>query len=230
VDRLLCVTQVAPYLDGPAGVHGVLDQASTAVFELANMNDLDALRVSDVSELSPDEIDRSRVLALFTIGETPWTEAQRAAILDGVRSGRTSVVAIHAATDSCHGWDDYLALVGARFDGHPWTQTFDMDVVDTTHPATRHLGPRWSWRDEVYLFRDLRPDARILLRVSEGQLDMSVDGARRPAAGFPLAWCFTEGRGRAFYTSLGHFPGAWESPVFLRHLAGGLAWALGEGE
>ena len=31
-----------------------------------------------------------------------------------------------------------------------------------------------------------------------------------------------------FSTSLGHFPGAWESPVYLRHLAGGLGWALAE--
>ncbi len=29
---------------------------------------------------------------------------------------------------------------------------------------------------------------------------------------------------RSFYTALGHFPLAWELPVYLRHLAGGLAW------
>jgi type 1 glutamine amidotransferase len=49
-----------------------------------------------------------------------------------------------------------------------------------------------------------------------------------PAFGFPLVWCFSEGRGRVFSTSLGHFPSAWESPAYLRHLAGGLGWALGE--
>jgi type 1 glutamine amidotransferase len=41
------------------------------------------------------------------------------------------------------------------------------------------------------------------------------------------SWCFTEGEGRVFSTSLGHFPSAWESPAYLQHLAGGLAWALG---
>ena len=54
--------------------------------------------------------------------------------------------------------------------------------------------------------------------------------AGHPDFGFPLSWCFTEGDGRVFSTSLGHFPGAWESPVYLQHLAGGLAWALGEGK
>jgi type 1 glutamine amidotransferase len=80
----------------------------------------------------------------------------------------------------------------------------------------------------VYQFRDLRPDAQVLLRVREGELDLSAGGAVEPAFGFPLAWCFAEGRGRVFSTSLGHFPSAWESPAYLRHLAGGLGWALGE--
>ena len=33
-DRLLFVSQVAPYQDGPAGVHGVLDQAAVGVGEI----------------------------------------------------------------------------------------------------------------------------------------------------------------------------------------------------
>ncbi len=57
-------------------------------------------------------------------------------------------------------------------------------------------------------------------------------GERGPAelpAGSPLAWCFSEGRGRVFSTGLGHVPAAWESRAYLRHLLGGLAWSLGEG-
>ena len=85
----------------------------------------------------------------------------------------------------------------------------------------------WHWHDEVYQFRDLRPDAQVLLRVRDGELDLDAPGARPPSFGYPLAWCFAEGDGRVFSTSLGHFPSAWESPDYLRHLAGGLAWALG---
>ena len=35
-------------------------------------------------------------------------------------------------------------MLGARFDGHPWTQDFAIDVVDGDHPATVHLGPGGS--------------------------------------------------------------------------------------
>jgi len=186
---LLFVTQVAPYRDGPAGAHGVLDQATHGVAEAAELNGLSPRRVEDVRELA--------------------------------------LVSIHSATDSCYGWGDYGALVGARFDGHPWTQSFRIDVVDPEHPACAHLEREWEWRDEVYQFRDLRADAHILLRVRDGELDLEQPGARSPAFGYPLAWCFTEGRGRVFSTSLGHFPSAWESPVYLRHVSGGLGWTLG---
>jgi uncharacterized protein len=225
---LFVVTQVAPYRDGPAGVHGVLPQSTVALAELAGLAGLRPQPVPDISDLDPVDLAAGGVLALFTIGETPWSLSQRSAIVDGVRSGRLGIVGIHSATDSCMGWDDYGLLLGARFDGHPWTQAFEAEVAERAHPATEHLGVSWTCHDEVYLFRDLRADARVLLRVAEGQLDMDVPGARLPATGLPLCWCFTEGAGRVFYTALGHFPAAWESPVYLRHLSGGVAWVLGE--
>jgi type 1 glutamine amidotransferase len=227
-ESLLFVTQVAPYRDGPAGVHGVLDQAAVGVGQVAEMHGLRAQRVDDVRDVSVDAITAARALALFTIGETPWSAEQRNAIVEQVRAGRLAICAIHSATDACYGWDEYGEIVGARFDGHPWTQTFVADVLDPTHPACAHLGADWRWHDEVYQFRDLRPDAQVLLRVRDGELDLSAAGARPPSFGYPLSWCFTEGDGRVFSSSLGHFPSAWESPAYLRHLAGGLGWALGE--
>ena len=229
-DTLVFVTQVAPYRDGPAGVHGVLDQAAVGVAQAAELNGLRSQRVDDVRDLDDADLARARALALFTIGETPWSARQRAIVLDRLRANALAVVAVHSATDSCYGWDDYGRVVGARFDGHPWTKTVALDVAESQHPATRHLGSEWRWHDEVYQFRDLRPDARVLLKVRDGELDLSAPGAKQPAYGFPLSWCFAEGDGRVFSTSLGHFPGAWESPTYLQHLTGGLAWALGEGE
>lgn len=226
---LLFVSQVAPYRDGPAGVHGVLEQAAAALAQIAELHGLRAVHVRDVRDLHTGAISDARALALFTIGETPWSERQREEILAGVRTGRLALCAIHSATDACYGWEQYGALVGARFDGHPWTTTVPLEVCDPDHPATTHLGDTWEWHDEVYQFAGLRPDARILLRVPDGALDLSVPGARPPAFGYPLSWCFTHGEGRVFSTSLGHFPAAWEHPAYLRHVAGGLGWALGDG-
>lgn len=234
---LLYVTQVAPYEAGPygaaggerrpAGVHGVLAQSATAVAELAGLHGLTARTVEDVTELSDDDITAARVMALFTIGETPWSAAQQQLIAGQVRAGALGILGFHAATDSSYGWPEYGALLGARFDGHPWTQEFTVEVRDREHPATAGLDASFHWRDEVYLFRDLRADARVLLAAREEDLDMSAPAARRPPIGFPLAWCHEEGQGRCFYTALGHFPAAWESPMLLNSLAGALGWVLG---
>jgi type 1 glutamine amidotransferase len=221
---MLILTQVAPYVDGPAGVHGVLGQATTGLRELAELSDLSPVVVHDVRDLSPHQLGSARVLALFTIGETPFTDPQRDAVLASWRAGELGVLGVHSATDACHGWPEFGSVIGARFAGHPWTQSFSIDVVDHDHPATAHLPEQWSWHDEIYLFESLRPDARVLLRLADDQVDLSVPGGRVPDCGFPLAWCHTEEAGRTFYTALGHFPGAWETPAYLRHLAGGLAW------
>ncbi len=139
---MIYVTQVAPYQDGPAGVHGVLGQSATAMGQLAESAGLELVCAPDVRRLADDSLSGAQVVALFTIGETPWSPGQRAILLDGVRAGRTHVMAVHAATDSCYSWDDYGTLVGARFNGHPWTQAFRAEVCDQSHPATAHLGPR----------------------------------------------------------------------------------------
>ena len=226
---MFIVTEVAPYQNGPAGVHGVLPQAAVALGEIAALTGLEPVPMTSVSDVDAGALAEGGVLALFTIGETPWSATQRAAITDAVRAGRLSILGIHAATDACIAWAEYGTLLGARFDGHPWTQDFDVEVTDPSHPSVQHLGARFAWHDEVYLFRDVRPDAHVLLRVADGQLDMTVPGGREPPAGFPLAWCFSEGRGRVFYTSLGHFSSAWETPAYLRHLHGGLGWLVADG-
>ena len=89
-----------------------------------------------------------------------------------------------------------------------------------------------EWHDEVYLFRELRPDARCCWPPGRAELDggdvTPTGGAIPDLSAYPLSWCFTEGAGRVFSTSLGHFPHAWESPTICRHLAGGSLAGLGE--
>ena len=153
------------------------------------MHGLDPTVVTDVGDISPDRLAAVRVLALFTIGETPWSPAQKEAVHTSWQRGHLRILGVHSATDANHRWPEYGTMLGARFDGHPWTQDFAIDVVDDDHPATAHLGSHaWQWHDEVYLFADLRPDAHVLLRLAEDQVDLTAPGGRVPECGFPLAW------------------------------------------
>ena len=84
--------------------------------------------MTDVSSIPIEDLDCGlQCSALFTIGETPWSAEQRSAVESGVRAGRIGVLAVHSATDSCLDWDYYGRIVGARFDGHPWTTEFEVE-------------------------------------------------------------------------------------------------------
>ena len=172
-DALLYVTQVAPYGIDPvtgalrlAGAHGVLQQSATALAEMADAAGLAFVHTNDVRQLPASALEHCRVLALFTIGETPWSDSQRDVVEARVKAGETHVLGVHSATDSCHGWPAFGSLIGARFDGHPWTQQLTIDVVDAAHPATSCLPSPWLIHDELYLFRELRQDVRCPLAVA----------------------------------------------------------------
>ena len=47
----------------------------------------------------------------------------------------------------------------------------------------------------------------------------------RPA--FPATWAREYGKGRVFYTSMGHREEVWLNPIFQSILLGGLSWAFG---
>jgi type 1 glutamine amidotransferase len=50
----------------------------------------------------------------------------------------------------------------------------------------------------------------------------------QPGGDYPQAWYRTYGKGRSFYTALGHRDDIWSNdPVFRAHVLGGIRWALG---
>jgi type 1 glutamine amidotransferase len=231
-NSVLYVTDVSPYppVDSssaprPAGTHQALDASLPALRDLAKSARLPFNHFDDVRQIPLSDIEQARVLVLYTIGDTPWSQNQQDLILQRVRSGAMGIVGLHSATDSAQSWPEFERLVGARFVNHPITAALHMDVCDQFHSATSHLGPQWAFRDELYIFRSLRSDANILLQVN-GQRVEDLDERERDNV-FPLSWCFQEGEGRCFYTSLGHFAESFEDPHYIKHLYGGLTWVVG---
>jgi uncharacterized protein len=240
VSDLVYLADVAPYRAGEAvqlaGVHQSLASAARACREIAHVHGLGYLLAESVEELTPAVLARARVLALFTIGETPWSEEQRDLIESRVGSGRTGLLGLHSATDSAYGWAQFGELLGARFAGHPVTADLPISVVGPVHPATAHLPSPWSFREELYLFDGLVPDAEVLLAVDPGQLGSDerarlasyLGTADRPAEPslLPVAWFVQRGPMRTFYTVLGHFVAAYEDQRYLEHLSGAVQWIL----
>ena len=168
MSELLYVSDVSPYRPDPgqpamAGVHQSLGSAGTALEEIAGLCGLGYARAERAAQITLGDLERARLLVLFTIGETPWSPAQREVIEHRAAAGELGIVGVHSATDAAYQWPAIGHLLGGRFAGHPITGDLPITVIDPAHPATAHLPSPWRFRDELYLFRELVPDARLLL-------------------------------------------------------------------
>jgi type 1 glutamine amidotransferase len=226
VSEFIFVTDVSPYLDvcgtaSLAGAHHSLPSAVTIAAQIAQLHRLSFRHVTQAADLGVADLEQARLLMLFTIGETGWTAEQRSVIEQRVRRGALRFVGMHSASDSSYRWPAYGEFIGARFAGHPVTGVLPVRVMDHDHPATRHLPASWPFNEEFYLFSELAKDRRDLLGLEFGHGHDGTGGQI-----LPLSWCIERGPMRSFYTALGHFGAAYENVDFVRHLGGGVAWAL----
>ena len=109
--------------------------------------------------------------------------------------------------------------------GHPWTARGEHGFVnhDPTHPVVKMFPERFRWKDEIYQYGPrYNPDnVRVLLSI-----DMAASTPKNPWH-VPVSWVRDYGRGRVFYTNLGHNNETWSDAAFQKHLTEGTAWALG---
>jgi cytochrome c len=122
-------------------------------------------------------------------------------------------VGIHSATNCEYEFDWYIeTLVGAKFDFHRAIKSLDVDVIDTSHPSTKHLPHPWTRTDEWYCYDRAPKNVTVLLEIED-------DDGRRP-----IAWCSEVKQGRSFYTGGGHTKESYSDPQFLNHIKGGIEW------
>lgn len=139
-----------------------------------------------------------------------------------IQSG-AGYVGIHAAADTEFDWPWYNQLVGAYFKDHPAQQQALLHVKDAKFPATAHLPREWSRWDEWYNYKDTHWDkVNVLLTLDEKTIKGGGNGDFHP-----MAWYRSFDGGRSFYTGLGHTEASYEDDLFLKHLLGGIKYAVG---
>lgn len=153
-----------------------------------------------------------------TTGDLPLPD--REAFVRWIQSGK-GFAGAHAAADTFHGYAPYLEMLGGEFATHGPQVKVTVRVEDGKHPATRHLGGGFEVFDEIYQFKNFQR-ARM-----HGLLTMDAHPNEGTPGDYPLSWTRAEGKGRVFYTALGHRPEIWQSEWYQRHLLGGIRWSLG---
>jgi type 1 glutamine amidotransferase len=185
----------------------------------------EVVATQDCAKLSPERIANYAVVVFYTTGELPLPPAARERLLAHVRRG-AGFVGIHPATDTFYEYPAWAGFLGGRFDGHPWHQPVGVLVPQGGHPAARGLPERFELSDEIYQFREYRPEPlHVILRLDPASVE--IGKGKRADRDYALAWAKPYGRGRVFYTALGHRPEVWADRRFLEHLGGATEWAAG---
>ena len=165
------------------------------------------------------------------------------AFLAAVHGGK-AFIGMHSASDTFHGKgmiDPYIDMCGGEFAGHGKQVPVDCLVMDPEHASTQHLEDPWHIsQEEIYLLKNYdRKKVRDLLSLDRHPNKKEEEGH------FPVSWCKTYGKGRVFYTSLGHREDIWDphtpenykranakaiSEAYQEHILKGILWALGLAE
>jgi type 1 glutamine amidotransferase len=128
-------------------------------------------------------------------------------------------------------------LGGYEDGGHPWKphEVITLKLDDPDHPINAAFGRKgFQISDEVFQFRHSysRSKVRVLLSIDTDKTDMDPSRRFLPERArdkdFPISWIRRYGRGRVFYSALGHNPHIFWDPPVLEHFLAGIQFALGD--
>jgi type 1 glutamine amidotransferase len=221
--------------------HSVIDRhgkdepayAERLLIDLGRQNGLDVTASKDGRLFTPAGLAKFDAFVFYTTGDLtlPGNDKQppmpadgKAALLDAVAAGK-GFVGIHSASDTFHGHGDqvdpYLAMLGAEYIPHGKQQAATQHVVDPKFPGAPAAD--FNLFEEWYPFVHLAPDLHVILM----QETKGMQGPMYQRPPYPSTWARQHGKGRVFYTSMGHREDVWTNDTFVKLLLGGLAWAVG---
>ena len=164
-----------------------------------------------------------------TTGELDLSDEQKKDMLAFIHDDGKGFVGVHAALDTNYKWPEYGEMIGGWFNEHPWT-TFWAPIIreDANFPATRHFPQEFMKRDEIYQAKAWSRDkVNVLLRLDERKLDLNNPRVHRTDKDFAVAWSKMYGKGRVFYSTLGHTNESWDDPDIQKMYFEAIKWSMG---
>ncbi|HEX8028642.1 MAG TPA: ThuA domain-containing protein, partial [Vicinamibacterales bacterium] len=139
-------------------------------------------------------------------------------------------VATHAGATAFFSWPEFGDMLGGRFDEHPWGIAEATVVVeDRESPISRHLPASFAVTDEHYQLKEFSRDkVHVLARLDASKLDLKAPLVHRTDRDFVAAYTKTYGKGRVFYSTLGHPRELWDTPWMQKMYFEALKWSMGQ--
>ena len=165
-----------------------------------------------------------------TTGELDMDDNQKKDMLSFIHDDGKGFVGIHAALDTNYKWPEYGEMIGGWFDQHPW-MTFQAPIINEApdFPAVRHFPHAFVKFDEIYQPKEWSRDkVNVLLSLDPTKLNYENNPRiHRMDHDFPVAWSKMYGKGRVFYSTLGHTEESWQDPDIRTMYFEAIKWALG---
>jgi hypothetical protein len=174
-------------------------------------------------------LDFFDAVAFYTTGELDMDDEQKAALLSFVHDDGKGFLGVHSAPDTFYKWPEYGEMLGGYFDGHPWN-TFPAPILieDPSSPMTKHFPESITVVDEIYQVRNFSRDkSRVLMRLDENKLDLTKKGIKRADKDWAVTWIHRYGKGRVFYSTLGHTEESWANPGVQKMWLEAVKWCMG---
>lgn len=201
--------------------HSSISAGIAAIKKLGVENHFLVEATEDSLAINTKNLNQYQVIIFLNTTGTILGKEQELALQHFMKKGK-GFVGVHSASDCEFEWPWFGKMIGGYFISHPKQQTAKLVVVDKEHSSTRHLPEIWERYDEWYNFKDLNPDVNVLLKIDESSYTGGANGENHP-----MAWYHEYGGGRMFYTALGHTEESYSEPLFLKHLLGGIEYAMG---
>ncbi|HEA30058.1 MAG TPA: PKD domain-containing protein [Leeuwenhoekiella sp.] len=203
--------------------HASIPTGISAIQKLGNENNFKVDATENAAIFASDSLKKyATVIFLNTTGNV-LDVREEAGFERYIQSGG-GFVGVHAATDTEYDWNWYGKLVGAYFTSHPAIQEADFTIKDTDFPATEFFQDSiWHRTDELYNFKKINPDVNVLISIDEKSYEGGENGDNHP-----MSWYHEYEGGRAFYTELGHTDESYADTKYLKHLLGGIQYAMGD--
>ena len=164
----------------------------------------------------------------YTGGNLEMDDQQKADFLSFIRDDGKGFIGVHSATITFTKWPEYGEMIGGYFDEHPWN-TFAAPIIveDPGFPGMSQWPRAFTLTDEIYQIKNYsRQDRRVLMRLDPSKLDLKNPRVHRTDSDFAVAWAKTFGKGRVFYSTLGHVESNWDKPEMQKMFTEAIKWAL----
>jgi type 1 glutamine amidotransferase len=177
----------------------------SGVYDTYLRTDGELLTKADIKQGNRKNLSYFDAVMFYTTGELDLNDQQKADLISFVKEDGKGFLGIHSATDTFYKWPEYGEMIGGYFDGHPWHKQVTVNIEDPSFPAMKHFAKSISLNDEIYQFRAWSRDrVRVLMSLAAGSVDLAAKGVKRTDQDFAVTWARNYGKGRVFYSSLGH--------------------------